>query len=234
MNITKTVIYLRGNHQIASLLTISLMAVILLTFRVFLTRDLSFSFLIWNLFLAWVPLFFIKCVWNIDKKSSLSNWLIAVCLIIWLLFFPNAPYIITDLKHLRRLPESMIWYDAILFFSFAFSGLLTGLYSLRIVLRILKRRVSEITSWLFVTVFVILSSFGIYLGRFGRWNSWDIITQPDALAKGIINSVTNPLAIKHTATFSFVLMLLYLTFHIFAEIKSHETNHRYTKNHKEL
>tara|TARA_R110002124_G_scaffold49750_1_gene145566 strand:- start:95 stop:799 length:705 start_codon:yes stop_codon:yes gene_type:complete len=226
--------YLRNNRQVALLLSISAMAMVLLTFRILNTRSLGFYFLVWNLFLAWTPLLFIKMAWNIDRVKMLPGWALYLSLLVWLLFFPNAPYIITDLKHLRGVPENMIWYDAILLFSFALSGLLTGLYSIRIVFRLLKRRFSQPASWLLVLLFMSLSGFGIFLGRFGRWNSWDIITQPDALAKGVFLSLTDPLAIKHTATFSFVLMLLYLAFHIFAEINNNEPANKYFKNAEKL
>ena len=161
---------------------------------------MSFIFMIWNLFLAWVPLFFIKWVWEQEKRASIPIVLLGVYFIVWLLFFPNAPYLITDIKHLRGVEEHTIWFDSLMLFSFAFSGFLTGLYSIRIV----------------------------FLGRYGRWNSWDIITQPGALFRGILDSLQNPLAIKHTLAFSFVLMMLYFAFHFFDESKEHERSHKYS------
>ncbi|CAG5004747.1 hypothetical protein DYBT9275_03437 [Dyadobacter sp. CECT 9275] len=219
--------YLQNNQKVALLAFVSAAAVALLIFRFMLTGIPDFIFLTWNLFLAWVPLFLIKWVWEQDKSNRLPLWLLTVYLSVWLLFFPNAPYIITDLKHLKAVPENMLWYDAIMIFTFAVAGFLTGLYSIRIVFRILTSRWSHLLAWTSITSAMVLSGFGIFLGRYGRWNSWDVVTQPRALLHGIIHSIQDPFAIKHTLTFSFVLMLLYFAFHIFAELKRHESSHKY-------
>lgn len=223
----KLIDYLESNLKVALLAFVSVAAMTLLSVRIVL-QGWHFVFLAWNLFLAWIPLLFIKWVWEREKKQNAPFWLLMVYLSVWLLFFPNAPYIITDLKHLRGVPESMIWYDALMIFTFSLAGFLTGLYSIRIVHRIITYRWNERLAWLAVTGSMIMSGFGVFLGRYGRWNSWDIVTQPGALAKGIYHSLRDPLAIKHTLTFSFVLMLLYFAFHIFAELKQHERSHRYS------
>ena len=219
--------YLEGNLKVALLAFISAAAVALLSVRIVL-ESWHFIFLVWNLFLAWVPLLFIKWVWEMEKRKPAPFGILMVYLLVWLLFFPNAPYIITDLKHLRGVPENMIWYDALMIFTFSLAGFMTGLYSIRIVHRIIAHRWNERLAWFAIMNSMILSGFGIFLGRYGRWNSWDIVTQPGALAKGIYHSMRDPLAIKHTITFSFVLMLLYFAFHIFAEMKQHERTHRYS------
>lgn len=228
MNISKVIRYLKNNEKIALLAFVSALAVTLLTFRIVATMHLGFIFLDWNLFLAWVPLLFVKWVWEKEISKPSPPWLLGVYLCIWLLFFPNAPYIITDLKHLNGIPEHLIWYDALMIFTFALSGFLTGLYSIRIVHRIITFRFNAILAWLVVAGSMFLSGFGIFLGRYGRWNSWDIIAQPMALARGIFRSMQDPFAIKHTLSFSFVLMLMYFAFHIFAEIKRHETAGKYS------
>lgn len=223
----KWVYFLQSNLKMALLFLISLSAIILLAFRIY-SYSWNFVFLSWNLFLAWVPLLFIKLVWKYESKRKLPAWLFAGYFLIWLLFFPNAPYIITDFKHLRYAPDHMIWYDALMLFNFSVAGFLAGLYSIRIVHRILILRWNHTVAWLVIMISMLLSGFGIYLGRYGRWNSWDVITQPKALLQGIANSMLDPLAIKHTFTFSFVMMLLYFAFHIFAELKQHEGTHKYS------
>ena len=220
--------YLRENHKVALLALVSSASLILLFFRIITTFNLGFIFLPWNLFLAWVPLFYIKWVWEKELLKSMPSWLLLLHLCVWLLFFPNAPYIITDLLHLRATPESMIWFDALMIFTFAVSGFLTGLYSIRIVHRLLTHRWNQKIAWLGIAGSMFLSGFGVFLGRYGRWNSWDIITQPTALARGILHSMMDPFAIKHTFTFSFVLMLLYFAFHIFADLKRNESTHKYS------
>jgi uncharacterized membrane protein len=219
--------YLEGNLKVALLAFVSAAAMALLSVRIVL-ESWHFIFLVWNLFLAWIPLLFIKWVWEMEKRQPAPFGILMIYLSVWLLFFPNAPYIITDLKHLRSVPENMIWYDTLMIFTFSLAGFLTGLYSIRIVHRIIAHRWNDRLAWLAITASMVLSGFGIFLGRFGRWNSWDIITQPGALARGIYHSMKDPLAIKHTITFSFVLMLLYFAFHIFAELKQHERTHRYS------
>lgn len=219
--------YLEGNLKVALLAFVSAAAMALLSVRILL-ENWGFIFLVWNLFLAWVPLLFIKWVWEMEKRQAAPFGILMIYLAVWLLFFPNAPYIITDLKHLRAVPESMIWYDALMIFTFSLAGFMTGLYSIRIVHRIIAHRWNERLAWFAIFNSMVLSGFGIFLGRYCRWNSWDIVTQPGALARGIYHSMKDPLAIKHTITFSFVLMLLYFAFHIFAELKQHERTHRYS------
>ncbi|CAG5069626.1 hypothetical protein DYBT9623_02362 [Dyadobacter sp. CECT 9623] len=218
--------YLQSNQKVALLAFVSFAAMTLLLIRM-LIHDWDFIFLAWNLFLAWVPLIFIKAVWEMERRQNAPFWLLIICLFVWLLFFPNAPYIITDLKHLRGIADNMIWYDSLMIFTFSVAGFLTGLYSIRIVHRIVTKRWNEQLAWAWILFAMILSGFGVYLGRYGRWNSWDILTQPGSLLRGILESAQNPLAIKHTLSFSFVLMLLYFAFHIFAELKQNERTRRY-------
>ncbi|KAA0989561.1 DUF1361 domain-containing protein [Dyadobacter aurulentus] len=218
--------YLQSNQKVALLAFVSSAAMTLLLIRI-LIHDWGFIFLAWNLFLAWVPLIFIKGVWEMERRKKAPFWFLITCLFVWLLFFPNAPYIITDLKHLRGIDDNMIWYDSLMIFIFSVAGFLTGLYSVRIVHRIVTKRWNEQLAWAWILFAMVLSGFGVYLGRYGRWNSWDILTQPGSLIRGIFESAQNPLAIKHTVTFSFVLMLLYFAFHIFAELKQNERTHRY-------
>ncbi len=228
MILKKLFTYLKNNERIALLAVVSIASVALLAMRIIGTENLEFIFMTWNLFLAWVPLLFIKWVWEQEKVKPSPLFLLTIYLTIWLLFFPNAPYLITDIKHLRGVSEQMIWYDSLMLFLFAFSGFLTGLYSIRIVYRILNHRWNSLLAWFTIATSMILSGFGVFLGRFGRWNSWDVITQPGALLKGILASAQDPLAIKHTVAFSFVLMLLYFAFHFFAESKEHESTHKYS------
>ncbi|MCE6992393.1 DUF1361 domain-containing protein [Dyadobacter sp. CY323] len=219
--------YLQNNQKVALLAFVSAAAMTLLSMRI-LIEDWGFVFLAWNLFLAWIPLVFIKWVWEREVRKAAPFWLLAIYLTVWLLFFPNAPYIITDLKHLRGVPEHMIWYDALMIFTFSVAGFLTGLYSIRIVHRIITYRWNARLAWLVIMISMFASGFGVFLGRYGRWNSWDIVTQPGSLARGIFHSMQDPLAIKHTFSFSFVLMLLYFAFHIFAELKQNEATRRYS------
>lgn len=96
----------------------------------------------------------------------------------WLLFLPNAPYIITDLLHLRGNTDVPVWFDSLMVFSYAMAGLQAGLFSLYIMQRLVEKLLTRNLSYVFTTVCVWLASYGVYLGRFQRWNSWDVLTIP--------------------------------------------------------
>lgn len=132
---------------------------------------------------------------------------------LWLLFFPNSPYIITDLLHLTgHFNAPILWYDSVLFFLFALTGLLVGLYSLRIAHLTIKKIFGNTIGWLSVCISVSLSGFGIYLGRYSRWNSWHLFSKPNQLAFDIIQQLQNPFAIQLTLLFTTTLFMLYLVF----------------------
>lgn len=173
-----------------------------------------FSFLTWNLFLAWIP-------WALSAFAlpGLSwrnpfKWAIAG---IWLLFFPNAPYILTDLVHLSPQSAVPFWMDLILILSFAFTGLLLGLASLRHVWEDAKM-ISRMRSLLFPAI-CILSAFGVYLGRYLRWNSWEVVSQPFSLASDLLQWMYHPALLKEPLAFSLGFgIMLWLLFWIPGQI----------------
>src|SRR5690606_20092531 len=123
----------------------------------------------------------------------------------WLLFFPNAPYIITDLIHLNTRFNPSVWSDTLLLFTCALAGLAAGLYSLHIIHKVLDSFFKSFTSWIIVGTSLVLSGFGIYLGRVQRWNSWDLFTDPITLMGDVFIHLSNPLAIQMTTGFSSLL-----------------------------
>lgn len=154
----------------------------LIAYQSFITSNYTYFFLVWNLFLAWVPLFF-ALIWQkrLEMNKPLAAWkqfgLFGLCLLFW----PNAPYLITDLVHLNRWINPAQWTDIIVFFTAASTGLLLGLYCLYKLHQILALTFNECKCRLMIVGTIILSSYGIYLGRVQRWNSWDIITKPHQL-----------------------------------------------------
>ncbi len=174
------------------------------------SRGLTFLFLVWNLFLAWIPYWVSISVEGFYKLSR-SKIIAGGLILFWLIFFPNAPYIITDLLHLRNRYPIPFWYDMMLIVSFAWTGLMLGLISLHEIRLFVARIYSEKTSWLFTISATVLCGFGIYLGRCLRWNSWDILTKPWLLCKDILASLTDTMAINITVIFSVFLMIGYLT-----------------------
>lgn len=183
------------------------------TEHIIASRGSTFIFLIWNLFLAWIPYWIAISLHRIyqwtNSKALSIGWMMA-----WLAFFPNAPYIITDLLHLHQRPAVPFWYDLMLIVSFAWTGFLLGLLSLHEIRVFIKKMYSEKLSWYFTIAASVLCGFGIYLGRCLRWNSWDILTQPGLLFQDILVSLTDSMAINITLLFSVFLILSYLTLNV--------------------
>lgn len=196
-------------HPLAALLQLSGFCMALIILRYWRSSNITYFFLGWNLFLAWVPVFF-AWIWRYRLQvSSLKKWKSCVMFGLWLLFFPNSPYIITDLVHLNNRFNPSIWSDTLLLFSCAFTGLVVGLYSLHIVHKILEKSFNFLNTWLVIIGSLILTGFGIYLGRVQRWNSWDLFSDPTNLMVDVFNQLSNPQAIKMTIGFSILLFIIY-------------------------
>ncbi|MFK8101788.1 MAG: DUF1361 domain-containing protein [Saprospiraceae bacterium] len=174
----------------------------------------TFLFLIWNLFLAWVPYWIALSLHRLNRHTQ-SKLLLGGLVFTWLLFFPNAPYILTDLLHLRWRTPIPHWYDLMLIVSFAWTGLMLGYLSLFEIQLFLKQKLSPRASWLLSISALLLASYGVYLGRYLRWNSWDIISNPLGLCQDLFETLSNPMAYASTlgiVLVFFVFMLLgYLT-----------------------
>src|SRR6185369_5531260 len=127
--------------------------------------------------LACVPLF-LSTVLRVINRLRLHWTMMAGVSCLWLLFLPNAPYILTDILHLTRTSDAPAWYDLALLLSCSGTGLLLGYLSLIDVQTIVARSFGLAWSWIFAMVSLVLSGFAIYLGRFLRWNSWDVLIEP--------------------------------------------------------
>lgn len=197
----------------------------LIVFRIYFTSGIYLSFLLWNLFLAWLPYYFSNHLMHYHQQQK-ANWKLLVLFSLWLLFFPNSPYIITDLFHLTNHHEMPIWYDLALIFSVAWSGLILGFLSLMQVHYFLIQKFGSNKSWLMISLIQLLCAYGIYLGRYERFNSWDIVAQPFSLMNEILdlffNPFSHPRTIGVTLVFSVVLMLSYLTLYFLTYQPKHE------------
>jgi uncharacterized membrane protein len=202
-------------NQLQLLGLISSVSIVMIIGRVVAVENLGGIFLIWNLFLAWIPLGLAYLVEDLWRQRMIGKWGVIAGVSVWLLFFPNAPYLITDLMHLKAAPDHLIWYDALMSFSFALAGLLTGLYSLLKVHRLIEQIWKDPLAWITVSGSLVLSSYGVYLGRFGRWNSWDIVTNPFSLVRYSVSNLHDPLALKLTVAFSFAMLVIYGAFWLF-------------------
>lgn len=191
-------------HEIVFMGTLVLFCFGLSLFRFIYTDTKLFLFLNWNLFLACIPWILTICI-SMFSKIERKKFVMIFMLISWLLFFPNAPYILTDLFHLRVVPSVSVWFDLILILSFAWTGLLAGMLSLFEVEKFIHPLFPKIPRSLIPTVLLFLASFGVYIGRFLRWNSWDIISQPFSIIYDIGDRVINPLA--HPRTWGMTILL---------------------------
>lgn len=202
----------KWRHPLVALFQLSAFCVILIAFSYWRTSNITYFFLAWNLFLAWVPVFF-AWLWRYRLQDKpLKKWKSFVMFCLWLLFFPNSPYIITDSVHLNIRFNPSVWSDTLLLFSCAFAGLVVGLYSLYIVHKILERSFNAAHTWLIITGSLILTGFGIYLGRVQRWNSWDLFSNPANLMMDVFEQMSNPAAINMTVGFSILLFIIYFMF----------------------
>lgn len=182
-------------------------------FRYYISDTKVFLFLNWNLFLAWIPLLLSSFVLAFSIRSKIS---LIFIIVVWILFFPNSPYILTDLFHLRARNEIPIWYDLIVILSYAWTGLICGFISLNDIEKRLsdygKRNVINGV----IVFFLFMSSFGVYLGRFLRWNSWDVLNNPFGLFSDIVVRFIYPM--EYTKTWGVTLLMgimlnfMYFTF----------------------
>ena len=162
----------------------------LIAVRIFITGQLQFAFLLWNLFLAAIP-FGLSAALALAARPPGARLLLPVGAV-WLLFFPNAPYLITDLFHLEHRPGVPYWYDLALIMSCAWNGLMLAFASLLDMHTLVRQRLGIGTGWLFVTLALGLSAFGVYLGRYLRYNSWDILSNPFTLFYDIVQRLLHP------------------------------------------
>jgi uncharacterized membrane protein len=193
-------------------------------FRYNISDSPLFLFLNWNLFLSFIP-FAISSYLVLRKKRNILSVFILIAT--WLLFFPNSPYILTDLFHLKQRLPIPIWFDLVVVMSFAWTGLMFGLISLMDIERILRETISRKLVNIIITVFLFAGSFGIYLGRYLRWNSWDIIQDPHGLMSDVadrfINPFNHPRTWAMTILYGILLNMFYWTVKLVSKSKTFES-----------
>lgn len=191
-----------------------LFSVLMVAARIVYTGELTFIFLVWNLFLAYVP-YFISSWLQFRPDWIESNWKFAAAFFTWLLFVPNSFYIITDLFHLRNFFTAPVWFDLALILSFVWNGLLLGVLSVRQMERIVQLRFNIRHELLFIYPIMLVNAFGVYIGRYLRFNSWDVITSPFGLMMDIGEVILNPITYRNawgmTICYSVLMTLIYIT-----------------------
>jgi uncharacterized membrane protein len=190
----------------------SVACVVLVMARALHTHTSHFDFLIWNLFLAWIPLGLAALAWRqAQRRGVLARILVVPTAIVWLLFFPNAPYIVTDFVHIGEFHDNApIWFDVMLIAWYAWTGMLLGIFSLRLMQDIVSRAMGAVAGWALVAVVTVLGSIGIYLGRFLGWNSWNVFQAPLALYDKAVSRANQPDAGERMLGFTVLFALLFL------------------------
>jgi uncharacterized membrane protein len=182
--------------------------------RIAWTGNLYYGFLIWNLFLAWLPLVFALLARDHYRHGTRPTLRLAGFMLGWLLFFPNAPYICTDLIHLTTHFYMHFWVDLVLILMCAFTGLVIGFLSLYLMQSIVTGMYGRVASWIFIAIAAGLGSLGIFLGRFLRFNSWDVVTQPAKLYREVgmwrAHSAYYPTSIAFPVLFAAFLFIAYV------------------------
>jgi uncharacterized membrane protein len=134
--------------------------------------------------------------YNLYTNHSWRSWLLVPgCAFVWLIFLPNAPYLVTDIMHLRPQASVPFWYDLILVVAFAWTGVFLGVVSLFLMQEIVRKALGTLASWIFVFGVLGLGSFGVYVGKFLRWNSWDVFLSPIQLGTDVaVHVLEHPFA----------------------------------------
>jgi uncharacterized membrane protein len=193
-------------------------SVLLVGARIIYSGEMHYVFICWNLFLAWVP-FVLSNILRLKQDAAL--WFQAVLLFGWLIFFPNAPYIITDFLHLGESPKVPLWFDVLLLFTASWNGLLLGILSLFQVEKFLEEKFNSRFACFCILLFIFLSGFGVYAGRYLRWNSWEVFTDPQNIIQDTAIRVLNPL--EHPTTWGLTVLLGSLLSIIYFTLKNLKT-----------
>jgi uncharacterized membrane protein len=190
---------------VLALVFASMVSVLLTCLRVVWIGNFHYLLLVWNLFLAWLPLLFALGVYHRFQRGERNNWQSFALAGLWLLFLPNAPYIFTDLIHLNTWFQSHYWVDLSLILMAALTGFMLGFLSLYLMQSIVTHHLGHAAGWAFTAAATGLSGFGIYLGRILRWNSWDALVHPLRLSGSVGHWAAHPLA-NHGTNFAFPLL----------------------------
>jgi uncharacterized membrane protein len=198
----------RRRAALRVLATASLFGVALVLVRFAWAGTVDYANLIWNLVLAWVPLLLALHAYDRHRRGARGPML-AVTLGLWLIFLPNAPYLVTDFRLLRKYTDLPFWFDVTMLTTFAWTALVLGFVSVYLVQAIAVREAGARAGRALVVAVFAASSFGIYLGRELRWNSWDLLVQPPAVAADVVRHLGSPELIGTTVLMTAFLTLAY-------------------------
>jgi uncharacterized membrane protein len=204
----------------------SVVSVAVVLGRIVFTHKTHYGFLIWNLFLAWMPMVFALLAREHQREGATPGWRFFAFGGAWLLFFPNAPYIFTDVIHLTR-NYGNFYVDLVLILINALTGMVLGFLSLYLMQSVVRRMAGELMSWVFIVAVAFLSGFGIFFGRILRLNSWDVL-MPSKLFHTIGSWATQSTAYSGSVTFSLLfaafLIVTYLMLYALTHLSPAQLN----------
>ncbi len=199
-----------------ALLVMTCLSVMLFIVRALGRQSTWLWFLNWNLLLAWVPLLLVSLLANFLKRNPWISWQGIGLTAAWLLFLPNSFYLVSDFIHLPLSARATLLYDSALIFSFAVTGFVLGIASLYGMHRLLLTRLKSSTAWTYIATVIALCSFAIYLGRYLRWNTWDILFNPAGLLFDVTDRIVNPSNYEQTFVTTLLFFVLILCFYLAA------------------
>lgn len=193
---------------LTTLLFSTLVSVTLLALRMIVAGNTRFWFMTWNLFLAWIPLLFALGLRINLLKKPLTGWQNLGLLALWLGFLPNSFYLMSDLIHLQSSGEASVLYDVAMMMSFIINGLILGYISVYIVHSQLLKHFKPKTVHIILGFVFLACGFATYLGRYLRWNTWDIFLNPAGILFDLSERVINPILHIQTYIVTFVFFVV--------------------------
>jgi len=224
MRFSRAGVFTRHKYKIAVFLLLnaaSAWCVTMVLARMAYSGSHRYVSLIWNLFLAWIPFALAYLAFMVPKRRALALALVPLFAFLWLIFFPNAPYILTDLQHLSDTVSNVpLWYDVVLLVWFSWTGMLMGVVSLNLMHQIVKREFGRAPGWAFVVGMSALTAAGVYIGRFVRLNSWDLLQNPGSAAEDLWSWLGDPSfrSFGFIGLYSVFFLFIYLTLYAFGHI----------------
>ena len=201
-------------RPVLALAAVSAVAMGLVVARRLLTQGPGHGYLVGNLFLAWLPLLFCLASVRTLRSHGARHWKFWALATAWLFLLPNAPYIFTDLTHLGPRNRGHFWVDLVLIVMTAWTASLVGFLSLYVMQTLVARRYGWVIGWGFALVVSGLVGVGIYIGRFLRWNSWDVLVNPLGIAGDMVVWVMHSVADKKLVIYPFLFALLFFAAHV--------------------
>lgn len=214
---------------VKSLFGLSLVCIFLYVIRIIASDSFRYGFIPWNLSLIWIALFISYL--TSERLKKVVDYKTLALLVLWIGFLPNTWYVLTDFVHVYPTGEVSQLYDIVLIASLVVVGFIAGFTSLFLVhKRLIPIIGSKISGYVMAGV-LLISSFGIYLGRDLRWNTWDVISNPAGILVDLTDRIIDPLGhprfITMTGLFFILLGSIYLgIWHFYSSVYKKEPTKR--------